>query len=114
MDGRLHVATDRYPTASRLGRSAWPPPWARGAGISPMRLGGEPARRAGQTSDERPLRRALAALLASLLAECSALPTAGPTVHELLGQAVENNRARFDVVDVDNNVVATLLNQPSE
>jgi polysaccharide export outer membrane protein len=42
------------------------------------------------------------------------LPTAGPTVHELLGQAVENNRARFDIVDVDSNVVATLLAQPSE
>jgi polysaccharide export outer membrane protein len=79
-----------------------------------MRRGGEPARRAGQTSDERPLRRSLAAVLASLLAECSALPTAGPTVHELLGQAVENNRVRFDVVDVDSNVVATLLNQPRE
>jgi polysaccharide export outer membrane protein len=42
------------------------------------------------------------------------LPTAGPTVHELLGQAVGNNRARFDIVDVDSNVVATLLAQPSE
>lgn len=61
------------------------------------------------------MRRALAAGLAcTLLAECSALPTAGPTVHELLGQAVENNRTRFDIVDVDNNVVATLLAQPQE
>jgi polysaccharide biosynthesis/export protein len=35
-------------------------------------------------------------------------------VHEVLGQAVENNRARFDIVDVDSNVVATLLAQPQE
>jgi polysaccharide export outer membrane protein len=54
------------------------------------------------------------ALFCSLVPACSALPTAGPTVHELLGQAVENNRARFDIVDVDNNVVATLLGQSSE
>jgi polysaccharide export outer membrane protein len=57
---------------------------------------------------------ALAAALAGLLAACSTLPTAGPTVHELLGQAVADNRARFAIVDVDNNVVATLLSQPSE
>jgi polysaccharide export outer membrane protein len=61
------------------------------------------------------MRRALAALLAcTLVTDCSALPTAGPTVHELLGQAVANNRTRFDIVDVDNNVVATLLAQPQE
>jgi polysaccharide export outer membrane protein len=57
---------------------------------------------------------AVAAALAWVLADCSALPTAGPTTHELLGQAVENDRVRFDVVDVDGNVVATLLAQPSE
>jgi polysaccharide biosynthesis/export protein len=61
------------------------------------------------------MRRALAAGLAcTLFARCSALPTAGPTLHEVLGQAVENNRTRFDLVDVDNNVVATLLAQPQE
>jgi polysaccharide biosynthesis/export protein len=62
-----------------------------------------------------PLRRMLAAGLAcTMLVECSALPTAGPTVHELLGQAVENNHYRFDIVDVDNNVLATLLAGPHE
>ncbi len=55
-----------------------------------------------------------AALVCSLIADCSALPTAGPTVHELLGQAVEDNRTRFDIVDVDSNVVAALLAQPQE
>jgi polysaccharide export outer membrane protein len=60
-------------------------------------------------------RRVLAAGLAgTLVAHCSTLPTAGPTVHELLGQAVENNHTRFDVVDVDSNVVATLIAQPHE
>jgi polysaccharide biosynthesis/export protein len=58
--------------------------------------------------------RVSAAALSGLLTACSALPTAGPTVHAVLGQAVEENRARFDIVDVDNNVVATLLSQPSE
>jgi polysaccharide export outer membrane protein len=57
---------------------------------------------------------AFAAALACLLADCSTLPTAGPTVHALRGQAVENNRARFDIVDVDSNVVATLLSQPRQ
>jgi polysaccharide biosynthesis/export protein len=57
---------------------------------------------------------AFAAVLAGLLAACSALPTAGPTVHELLGQGVVDNRVRFDIVDVDNNVVATLLSQPRD
>ncbi len=57
---------------------------------------------------------ALAAALAGVLSACSTLPTAGPTVHELLRQAVADNRARFAIVDVDNNVVATLLSQPSE
>ena len=60
------------------------------------------------------MRGALAAALAGLFAGCSALPTAGPTVHELLGQAVEDNRARFDIVDVDSSVIAALLAQPSE
>jgi len=69
---------------------------------------------AGRTLGQPPLRPALAAALACLLADCSTLPTAGPTVRELLGQAVENNRARFDIVDVDSNVIATLLAQPSE
>jgi polysaccharide biosynthesis/export protein len=70
---------------------------------------------AGRTGTQHPLRRAFAAaLVCAALADCSALPTAGPTVHELLGQAVENDRARFDIVDVDSNVVATLLAQPRE
>jgi polysaccharide biosynthesis/export protein len=61
------------------------------------------------------MRRVLAAAVAcGILVDCSALPTSGPTAHEVLGQAVENNRARFDLVDIDSNVVATLLSQPQE
>jgi polysaccharide biosynthesis/export protein len=56
------------------------------------------------------MRRLLAAALSlALLGDCSALPTAGPTTHQLLSQAVENNRTRFDIVDVDGSVVAALL-----
>jgi len=66
----------------------------------------------------RPARRTLwaltAVLTAILLAGCGTLPTAGPSAHELLGQAVEGNRVRFDVVDIDSNVVATLLARPHE
>jgi polysaccharide biosynthesis/export protein len=70
---------------------------------------------AGETSHVHPMRRVLAgALICSLLADCSALPASGPTVHEVLGQVVEDNRTRFDLVDVDSNVVATLLAQPHE
>jgi polysaccharide export outer membrane protein len=69
----------------------------------------------GSGATEPRLREAaLGAALAALLADCSTLPTAGPTVHELLGQAVANNRAPFDINDVDMNVVATLLTQPRE
>jgi polysaccharide biosynthesis/export protein len=48
------------------------------------------------------------------LGGCSTLPTAGPTTGQVVDQAVKDDRARFDVVDVDNNVVSTLLAQPAE
>ncbi|HKS88894.1 MAG TPA: polysaccharide biosynthesis/export family protein, partial [Stellaceae bacterium] len=51
-------------------------------------------------------------LLAALLAGCSALPTAGPTAREVARQEVEDNQTRFDIVDVDDRVVAALLAQP--
>lgn len=56
-----------------------------------------------------------AALVASgLLAACSTLPTAGPTLSDVQHQEVQNNRVRFDLVDIDDNVVAALLATPSE
>jgi polysaccharide biosynthesis/export protein len=48
------------------------------------------------------------------LAGCSALPTAGPTVSQVFDQAVTDGQRHFDIVDVDNQVVATLLAQPVE
>lgn len=53
-------------------------------------------------------------LLASLLGGCWALPTAGPTAGDVRGQEVENNQTRFDLVDIDDNVVAAVLAEPRE
>lgn len=56
----------------------------------------------------------LACLTVAALDGCSTLPTAGPTAGQVVDQAVRDNQVRFDIVDVDNNVVATLLAQPTE
>ena len=56
----------------------------------------------------------VACLASTLLGGCSTLPTAGPTTSQVLDQSVKDEQARFDVVDVDNNVVATLLAEPTE
>jgi polysaccharide biosynthesis/export protein len=53
-------------------------------------------------------------LAGATLAGCSALPTAGPTVRQVLHQEVEGQHKRFDVVDVDDHVVRTLLAQPPD
>jgi polysaccharide biosynthesis/export protein len=49
-----------------------------------------------------------------LLAGCATLPTAGPTVSQVFDQAVTDGQRHFDLVEVDNHVVATLLAQPAE
>ena len=49
-----------------------------------------------------------------IVAGCSALPTAGPTASDVKSQEVKDNLARFDLVDIDDNVVAALLALPSE
>ena len=56
----------------------------------------------------------LACLGGAVLTGCTALPTAGPTVGQVFDQAVTNGRRHFDIVDVDNRVVATLLAQPAQ
>src|ERR1700756_5535561 len=56
----------------------------------------------------------LACLTGAALRGCSTLPTAGPTTGQVVGQAVKDDQPRFDVVDVDGNVVSTLLAQPAE
>src|SRR6266567_3637291 len=57
---------------------------------------------------------AVMGLLACVIAGCSALPTAGPTVSDVRRQEVKNNQIRFDLVDIDDNVVAALLAEPRE
>jgi polysaccharide export outer membrane protein len=48
------------------------------------------------------------------LAGCAYLPTAGPTASEVIDRGVQDNQTRYDVVEVNANVVATLLAQPAE
>jgi polysaccharide export outer membrane protein len=53
-------------------------------------------------------------LTSAVLAGCGYLPTAGPTTSQVIDQGVQENQVRYDVVDVNANVVATLLAQPAE
>ena len=53
-------------------------------------------------------------LAGAALGGCSTLPTAGPTTGQVVDQAVKDDQARFDIVDVDNNVVSALLARPAE
>jgi polysaccharide biosynthesis/export protein len=55
----------------------------------------------------------LGCFAAAALAGCGWLPTAGPTASQVVKQGVEDNHTRFDVVDVNENVVRTLLAQPT-
>jgi polysaccharide export outer membrane protein len=57
---------------------------------------------------------AVMGLIACAMAGCSALPTAGPTVRDVRGQEVRDNQTQFDLVDIDDNVVAALLAEPGE
>src|SRR5438874_5210910 len=57
---------------------------------------------------------AVTALLACLTAGCSALPTAGPTASDVRNQEVRGNQTRFDLVDIDDNVVSVLAAAPGE
>src|SRR5215470_12831405 len=61
--------------------------------------------------------RALAAIgvcAGLLVASCSSLPTAGPTASDVKHQEVKDNEVRFDLVDIDDNVVTALLAAPHE
>jgi polysaccharide biosynthesis/export protein len=53
-------------------------------------------------------------LLGCLVAGCSSLPTSGPTLRDVKEQVVENNAARFDLIDINDNVVTALRAQPKE
>ncbi|MGH7028982.1 MAG: polysaccharide biosynthesis/export family protein [Stellaceae bacterium] len=52
-------------------------------------------------------------LAGAALAGCSALPTAGPSAKQVVEQAMENGRPRFDLVNVNQHVVAALAAQPN-
>ena len=49
-----------------------------------------------------------------LVTACSALPTAGPTASDVKHQEIKDNEVRFDLVDIDDNVVTALLGAPHE
>ncbi|HEX6443264.1 MAG TPA: polysaccharide biosynthesis/export family protein [Stellaceae bacterium] len=49
-----------------------------------------------------------------LVAGCSSLPTAGPTAGDIRHQETKDNEVRFDLVDIDDNVVTALLSAPAE
>jgi len=53
---------------------------------------------------------AVIGVLAGLIvAGCSSLPTAGPTASDVKHQEIKDSEVRFDLVDIDDNVVAALL-----
>ena len=56
----------------------------------------------------------LACLTALSLGGCSILPSAGPVASEVVAAGQAGNEVLFDVVEVDNRVVSTLLAQPKE
>ena len=56
----------------------------------------------------------LVCLSGAALVGCAYLPTAGPTAGDVIERGVQENQIRYDVVDVDSGVVATLLAQPAE
>jgi polysaccharide biosynthesis/export protein len=55
-----------------------------------------------------------ACFIALWLGGCSILPSAGPTASEVAAAGQAGNEVLFDVVEVDNHVVSTLLAQPKE
>lgn len=56
----------------------------------------------------------LACLTVAAAGGCSTLPTAGPTTGQVVDQSVKDDQTRFDIVDVNDHVVSTLLAQPAE
>lgn len=49
-----------------------------------------------------------------VLAGCSTIPTSGPTVSEVFDQADATGPRYFDLIDIDDHVVRTLLSRPAE
>src|ERR1700730_1355513 len=57
---------------------------------------------------------AIGVLAGMIVAGCPARPTAGPTVSDGKHQEIQGQETRFDLVDIDDNVVAALLASPAE
>jgi polysaccharide export outer membrane protein len=57
---------------------------------------------------------AVMGFFACLVAGCSALPTAGPTASDIKKQEFRDAQTRFDLVDIDDNVLQVLLAEPRE
>src|ERR1700756_1420310 len=53
-------------------------------------------------------------LLSALLGGCSWFPGQGPSTNEVLEQGQVGNEILFDVIEVDDRVVSTVLTQPKE
>jgi len=51
-------------------------------------------------------------LAGAVLTTCSYLPTAGPTTAKVIDEATQDSQTRYNVVDINSNVVAVLLGQP--
>jgi polysaccharide biosynthesis/export protein len=65
----------------------------------------------------RRARAALASVIAAtalLLSGCSTLPTSGPTTRAVMKQETVDNTPRFDLVDLNSNVISALLAAPHE
>ena len=56
----------------------------------------------------------LACLIALSFGGCSMLPSAGPVASEVVAAGQAETKVLFDIVEVDNHVVSTLLAQPKE
>ena len=57
---------------------------------------------------------AVMVMLGLLAGGCSALPTAGPTASDIKSQEFRDNQTRFDLIDIDDKVVAALAATPTE
>src|SRR3979409_328975 len=57
---------------------------------------------------------AIGVLAGMIVAGCSALPTARTTRRRVQHQEIKGQEVRFDLVDIDDTVVAALLASPAE
>jgi polysaccharide export outer membrane protein len=56
----------------------------------------------------------LATVVGLFVAGCGALPSVGPTASQIVSQQADDNQPRFGVVDIDDQVVDSVLSTPKE